>query len=183
MTKQLPAAIAKLIDDAADLYGVPRPIARGIAWVESRGNPMVKPSDKGARGIFQLMPETAKALGVTDVTDPAQNVDAGVRYLASLIKRFGEADGVLSFNWGPGRVANFRAGKLVQNGKPVTEVPQQLKTYVSNVLERAELELRQMGGAVATDTPLVASASQSPPSPPPLPSHLRRRSADKKGDS
>ena len=139
MTTQLPQQIAALLDAAADKYGIARGLARGVAWIESKGNPFAK-SDKGAIGVMQLLPDTAKGLGVTNIYDPAQNIDGGVRYLASLVKRLGESDAVLAYNWGPQRVANFLAGKLKTDGKLVTEVPQQLKTYVSKVFTRAAFE-------------------------------------------
>lgn len=141
---RLPDQIATLINAAAATYGVDAALARAVAWIESRGNTFAT-SDKGAKGIFQLMPETAKALGVTDVTEPAQNIDGGVRYLASLVKRFGESNGVLAFNWGPKRTSDYLAGKL----KGVTQVPQQLRTYVANVFERAALERGEGNRAAA----------------------------------
>lgn len=150
----LPDAIARLLDEAADRYGVPRPLVRGVAWIESRGRTDAL-SPKGALGVMQLMPSTAKSLGVKDPLEPVQNVDAGVRYLAQLIAKFGERAGLAAYNWGPGNVAS-RGGK---DGSE-SHWPNETKSYVTNVLQRAEYELATMGTGRA-EPPLVASDSSS----------------------
>lgn len=137
----LPAAIATLIDSAAARHGVEPEIARAVAWVESRGNPSVT-SSAGAQGVFQLMPDTAKGLGVSDPFDPAENVDAGVRFLAQLRTKFQLWKPALAaYNWGPGRVSSGR------------DWPEQVKTYVEKVLRRAAVELGQQPSAEATKEP------------------------------
>lgn len=127
----LPASIARLLDAAAAKHGLPREIARAVAWVESRGNAAAV-SPKGAIGVMQLMPATAEALGVTNPRDAAANIDAGVRYLAQLVKKFGEPDGLAAYNWGPGRVS--RAAKSGER------IPGQVQTYVTRVQARAQDE-------------------------------------------
>src|SRR5262245_33821488 len=72
----------ELADAAADKYGLPRALVRSVMAAESGGQAGAV-SPKGAIGLMQLMPETAQDLGV-DPWDPAQNVDAGTRYLRSL---------------------------------------------------------------------------------------------------
>jgi soluble lytic murein transglycosylase-like protein len=72
-----------LADAAADKYGLPRRLVRSVMSAESGGNPRAV-SPKGAIGLMQLMPSTAKDLGI-DPLDPAQNMDAGVRYLRDLL--------------------------------------------------------------------------------------------------
>lgn len=145
----LPAAIVALVDSAAARHGVEPEIARAVAWVESRGNPSVT-SSAGAMGVFQLMPATAEGLGVTDPFDAAQNVDAGVRFLAQLRERFKLWKPALAaYNWGPGRV---------QSGRPW---PEQVQTYVEKVLSRAAAEL---GGtdAAASKEPGLAELPFAP---------------------
>lgn len=77
--------------------------------IESRGRAdAVSPA--GAIGPMQLMPATARELGV-DPYDPVQNIDGGVRYLKQQIDKFGPEYGPAAYNAGPGRVAAFLAGR------------------------------------------------------------------------
>jgi Transglycosylase SLT domain len=150
----LPQDIGTLIDAAADRYHVPRPLARAVAWVESRGRQSAL-SSAGAIGVMQLMPETAKSLGV-DPHDPAQNIDGGVRFLAKLIATLGsEANALAAYNWGPTRVASRQPW------------PASVQSYVTSVLHRADVELAQLEGSPTGKLPLLRSrsASVSPPSP------------------
>lgn len=125
MTK-LPTAIAALVDAAAQRHGVQAALARAVAWIESRGDENAV-SDRGAQGVMQLMPATAAALGVSNPFNASQNIDAGVRYLADLIMRFGDDQTALAaYNWGPGNVR-----------KSGGQWPAQVVRYVSNVQARA----------------------------------------------
>jgi soluble lytic murein transglycosylase-like protein len=73
---------------AADRYGVPEQLISALIRVESAFNPRAV-SNKGARGLMQLMPGTAAMLGVRDSFDPRENIDGGVRHLRALMERFG----------------------------------------------------------------------------------------------
>jgi len=75
------------IRGAAERYGVPERLVSAIIRVESAFNPRAV-SPKGARGLMQLMPETASGLGVRNTFDPYENIDGGVRHLRGLIDRF-----------------------------------------------------------------------------------------------
>ena len=76
------------IDAAAKRHNVDANLVRAIIQVESNFNPRAV-SNKGALGLMQLMPKTAKSLKVSNAYDPQQNVDAGVRHLKTLLNNFG----------------------------------------------------------------------------------------------
>ncbi|CDZ55185.1 lytic transglycosylase domain-containing protein [Neorhizobium galegae] len=82
-----PAQIEALVGRTADAYGVDAVFAKAITWTESRFD-QVRNSPTGARGPMQLMPDTARELSVSDVCDPASNIDAGVRRLKALLDEF-----------------------------------------------------------------------------------------------
>ncbi len=97
----------RLADAAADRYGLPRALVRSVISAESRFQPKAV-SPKGAVGLMQLMPDTAQSLGVNPY-DPAQNVDAGTRYLRALLEKY---HGLLwhalaAYNAGPGAVQKY----------------------------------------------------------------------------
>jgi len=82
-----PAGIGRLIDRIARKHGMDPELVKVVARVESNYNPTAI-SPKGALGVMQLLPETAKRFGVADAYDPAQNIEGGVRYLKFLRDRF-----------------------------------------------------------------------------------------------
>lgn len=103
----VPKAFRNAFETAADQTRVPLPLLLATAYEESRMDPGAR-SPVGARGLLQLMPATARALGL-DGDDPATNVLAGARYLRLLLDRFGSVELALSaYNAGPAAVE--RAG-------------------------------------------------------------------------
>lgn len=108
--RPVPSAIAPLIADASDRHGVDPDLVSAVVAVESAFNPSAV-SHAGAQGLMQLMPATARDLGVSNPFDPAENIDAGTRYLAGLLKAFDdESLALAAYNAGPGRVA--RLGRI-----------------------------------------------------------------------
>jgi soluble lytic murein transglycosylase-like protein len=114
-----------LIAEQAQRSGVRPSLVRAVIQVESGFNPLAV-SPKGAMGLMQLMPATARELGVQNPFNPAQNVEGGTKYLRQLLDRYGddEALALAAYNAGPGAVD--RHGQHVP---PYRET----KEYVSRV--------------------------------------------------
>jgi Rod binding domain-containing protein len=93
-----------LIERAAAEHKLDSALIASVIQVESSGNPNAV-SPAGAKGLMQLMDSTAADLGVSDSLDPAENIEGGSRYLAGLLKRFGDLKLALAaYNAGPGAV-------------------------------------------------------------------------------
>lgn len=76
-----------IIQQAAETYDVDEALIQAVIKVESSYNPKAV-SRRGAKGLMQLMPRTARSLGIADSFDPAMNIDGGVRYLKRLLDRY-----------------------------------------------------------------------------------------------
>ena len=116
---------------AAKRHGLAPELVLAVVGVESAFKPDAV-SHKGAQGLMQLMPGTAKELGVADALDPAQNLDGGTRYLRMLLAQYGGDVGraLAAYNAGPGAVKRYRG------------VPPYREThhYIDRVLKRYQRE-------------------------------------------
>jgi len=114
---------------AAENYNVDPALIRAIIQAESSYNPLAV-SKRGAQGLMQLMPKTAKSLGIEDSFDPAVNIDGGVRYFKKLLDLFSgdEALALAAYNAGsrhvrkykgvpPFRATNIYIKKVLKNRK------------------------------------------------------------------
>ncbi|MFJ7848859.1 lytic transglycosylase domain-containing protein [Peribacillus sp. NPDC097206] len=97
-----------MISEAATLYNLPEKLIRSVIKQESNFNPSAT-SYAGAAGLMQLMPATARSLGVEDITDPKQNIMGGSKYLSQMLSRYnGDVQMALAaYNAGPGNVDKY----------------------------------------------------------------------------
>ena len=116
--------------------GVDRNLLEAVLQTESRGRAHAI-SRKGAAGLMQLMPDTARAMGVRDLFDPLDNVRGGARYLAHLLRRFDGSvrKALAAYNAGP--TAVVRHGGV----PPYAET----RRYVREVLARRRQLARAIG--------------------------------------
>jgi soluble lytic murein transglycosylase-like protein len=102
------AKIAELVDQSARAHDVDPLLVHSIIQVESNYNPNAV-SPKGAEGLMQLMPPTARMLGVYNSLDPGENIEAGVKYLKQLQDLYKDDRLALAaYNAGPGSVEKFK---------------------------------------------------------------------------
>lgn len=115
-----------IIKQAAKRYGVSPGLVKSVIAAESCYREMVV-SPKGASGLMQLMPETAAELGVLDIFDPEENINAGTRYLSWLVKYYGGSitHAIAAYNAGAGRIPQ---------GAPVTISFAETRGYINTVL-------------------------------------------------
>jgi hypothetical protein len=139
------------VRDQQAFFGIPEALVRAVIKTESDFDPNVV-SSVGAKGLMQLMPDTARLMGVTDVFDPRQNIMGGARYLQVLARRFCKTPSdsarfvctmdekvkvIAAYHAGPGAVEKY-------GGMPPYETT---RAYVTAVMRRYE-QYRQGAGAV-----------------------------------
>lgn len=156
--------IALKVIEEAEQQGVNPDLALSVAFAESTFNPQAV-SPKGAIGIMQLMPGTAKDLGVNP-EDPIENIRGGIRYLKQLGERFENDPGkvIAAYNAGPNS-SFFRTGNI-------EDLPTETVNYLARIMDYSGGALPQviMGAGrqeVVDETPQVfPEAFSTPPAPP-----------------
>ena len=123
------ATYSQLIAGAARDNRLEPALVAAVIVVESGGDPKAV-SRRGARGLMQLMPETARKYGVNDVFDPAQNIRGGARYLHDLAQRYqNDLELILAaYNAGPEAV-DRQGRRIPQLHKTLNYVPRVLQLY------------------------------------------------------
>ena len=114
---------APIVDKVSKKYGVPSELTHAVIKAESNYNPKAV-SPKGAQGLMQIMPETGKQLRLQDPFNPEQNIDAGTRYLAGLLKRYN---------------GNQTLALIAYNGG---RLPKETLDYVRKVLKPGEAQMK-----------------------------------------
>lgn len=136
----------ELIWEKSKKYDVDPALVAAVIEQESRFKPRAK-SHVGAKGLMQLMPRTGRWMGARDLYNPEQNVDAGVKYIAYLNKRFnGDTKKIIAaYNGGEGNVMRYRGIPPFRETR--TYVKKVMKNYDKRTKQLDAYE-KQMGGSV-----------------------------------
>lgn len=120
-------SMAPLVTAAAATHNLPEELLLAVIEAESNFNPQAV-SAKGAQGLMQLMPDTARDLGVVNAFDPVANIDGGARYLKAMLVRFG--------NDLPMALAAYNAGPAAVQRNGAIPPYAETQRYVSGILRR-----------------------------------------------
>ena len=128
-----PQTLIDLIKNSARKYNVDPKLVNAIIKQESGYN-LNAVSTSGAVGLMQLMPDTAKELGVTDSSDPKQNIEGGTKYLSQMLKKYNGNTilAIAAYNAGPGNVDKY------ENVPPFNETTNYVKNVLSTYLNKIQ---------------------------------------------
>lgn len=148
----------ELVEAAAARYGVDADLITSVIAVESNFDPKAS-SRKNARGLMQLLPETAERLGVKNVFDPQENIDGGTRYLRELLQKYNN-DLVLTlaaYNAGPERVQQY--GRVPPFPETISYV-RRVKRGYDNSKSKAPAKTLAKAGVMASTSSLPVNQAQ-----------------------
>jgi soluble lytic murein transglycosylase-like protein len=147
--------LSAIISSASARSRIDADFIASVIRAESANNPRAV-SPKGARGLMQLMPETASSLGVKNSFDPSENVDGGVRYLRDLLVRYNGdvAKALAAYNAGPQRVQQYK-------GVPPYRETHAYVARIINDYNRKKLAQRKQQAKPSTAAKTPAAASNS----------------------
>jgi hypothetical protein len=156
-----PAQIQQLVEKSARAHNVDPLLVQSVIQVESNYNHYAV-SPKGAEGLMQLMPGTARMLGVTNSFDPAENIEAGVKYLRYLQNVYQDDRLALAaYNAGPKAVDRYKgAPPYAETQDYVNQVGQRYQTAKQIEAARMEAEKAAAQAAAAGDTTEAAAPAE-----------------------
>ena len=138
-----PTNFKDIAAEAAKKHGASLNLVHHVMHKETGGHkdPANAVSKAGATGVMQLMPRTAKELGVKNITDPYENIHGGVKYIAQLEQKYKDPKlAAMAYNWGPGNV-----DKWLKRGKNERAVPKETRMYVSSLAQGGIVSLKGGG--------------------------------------
>lgn len=133
VTKGTPSDFESLAVARGKAHGVDANLVRHVMHKETGGlkDRANAVSPAGAIGVMQLMPATAKGLGVRNPYDPEQNIEGGVKYLAQLQRKYQDPKlAAIAYNWGPGNT-----DKWLASGADISRLPKETRGYIQNLAE------------------------------------------------
>ena len=145
----------ELVEAAAKRYNVDADLITSVIAVESNFDPKAV-SRKNARGLMQLLPETAAQLGVKNIDDPAENIDGGTRYLRDLLQKYNNdlALALAAYNAGPDKVQLY--GTVPPFAETISYVRRVKRGYDKS---KSKPAMKTPAPAQATGAPAAAGTS------------------------
>lgn len=155
------AYLIELAKQAAARHGLnPSLFLRQLGAESGQGLNPSAVSPAGAVGVGQLMPGTARMLGVKDPRDPAQNIEGSATYMSQLLKQFGDYPRALAaYNWGPGNMAQ----------KGLAAAPRETQNYLAKILNTGNDKLPAWA---QNSSPPQAQTLQTTPAVPDTPAPM-----------
>lgn len=164
--KPAPAEISQLVEKTSKAHNVDPLLVDSVIRVESNYDPNAI-SPKGAQGLMQLMPPTAQMLGVTDSFDPAENIEAGVKYLKYLQDLYKDDRLALAaYNAGPAAVDKFRQiPPYPETMKYVEKVGKKYSDAKSAASRKASSAAVTAGPVAVQNSPAAPAVTNNPAAP------------------